>query len=51
MGDLIMDIINGSGYLLIPGFLALFLPVFRYVKPIRLAEAKAAVLQHVKIRK
>jgi hypothetical protein len=51
MGNLIMNITNGLGYLLIPGFLALFLLVFRYVKPSNLAEANAAALQPAKIRK
>jgi hypothetical protein len=51
MGGLNMDITNGIGYLLIPGFLALFLLVFRYVKPIKLEEANATALQPAKIRK
>jgi hypothetical protein len=51
MGNLIMDMINGFGYQLIPGFLALFLLGFRYGKPARLAEANATVLQPVKMRK
>jgi cytochrome bd-type quinol oxidase subunit 2 len=41
MGNLIMDMINGFGYLLIPGFLALFMLLFRGVKPAQQEKVKA----------
>jgi hypothetical protein len=40
MGNLVMDMINGFGYLLIPGFSALFLLLFGYCNRARLEKER-----------
>jgi hypothetical protein len=40
MDNLYMDMIKGFGYLLIPGFSALFLLLFYYCNPARLEKVK-----------